>query len=372
MTNIDERFPIGGIHHVTEITSNAQRIYDFFTNILGLRLAKLTVNQDDYQTYHLYFTDEDGNAGTDITFFDFPGLPQGQHGNYSIDRSSFRVPTDASLSYWAQRFDEAQVAHGPINERFGKRFMNFVDFDNQQYALISDEQNEGVAGGIPWEKSNVAKEHAIIGLGPTFIKLPAVENVKGILEEVLGFKYLGTDGSFHRFEVGAGGNGATVIVEESDDKQFALQAYGSIHHMALRVADPEALHYWVERINAYRFRHSGLVDRYYFSSEYFQIAPGVLFEIATDTPGVGALQDVQAGLAKIDNYEQALITSGFWIDETKDEAGTDLSLPPHLFPAGEAAKAKAAAILRPLDTSDANRDRSDDPLWTMADVLKER
>lgn len=101
---IDQRYPLGGIHHVTAISSSAQHIYDFFTNILGLRLAKLTVNQDDYETYHLYFTDEDGNAGTDMTFFDFPGIPKGTKGTNNIDRASFRVPSDASLTYWLARF----------------------------------------------------------------------------------------------------------------------------------------------------------------------------------------------------------------------------------------------------------------------------
>ena len=131
---IDERYPLGGIHHVTAISSSAQHIYDFFTNILGLRLAKLTVNQDDYETYHLYFTDEDGNGGTDMTFFDFLGIPKGTN---NIDRASFRVPSDNSLTYWLTRFEQAEVIHGEIKTRFGKKFVEFEDFDGQQYHFLT-------------------------------------------------------------------------------------------------------------------------------------------------------------------------------------------------------------------------------------------
>ena len=121
MTKLNSEFALGGIHHVTAITSSAQKTYDFFTNILGLRLAKLTVNQDDYDTYHLYFTDEEGNPGTDMTFFDFPGIGAGSHGINSIDRISFRVAQDISLEYWHQRFEAAAVPHGLVAERFGKK-----------------------------------------------------------------------------------------------------------------------------------------------------------------------------------------------------------------------------------------------------------
>lgn len=132
---------IRGIHHVTAMTSNARKIYRFFTDLLGLRLIKKTVNQDDIETYHLYFTDDLGTAGTDMTFFDFPMIPKGTKGTNSISRTSFRVPSDAALKWWAERFDAHEVAHGQIGERFGKKYLTFEDFDQQSYQLISDENN---------------------------------------------------------------------------------------------------------------------------------------------------------------------------------------------------------------------------------------
>ena len=366
---IDDRYPLAGIHHVTAISSSAQHIYDFFTNILGLRLAKLTVNQDDYETYHLYFTDEDGNAGTDMTFFDFPGIPKGTKGTNNIDRASFRVPSDDSLTYWLTRFEQAEVIHGEIKTRFGKKFVEFEDFDGQQYQLISDETNVGVPAGQPWQLSNVPDEHAIVGLGPVFVKVANYEHMDLVLDKVLGFRKTGDEGAFHQYELAEGGNGATLIIEDAPNEGVAWQGFGNIHHLALRVKDPESLSYWIERIKSFRFPDSGLVDRFYFSSEYFRVAPQVLFELATDTPGIGALDMAKSGAGKVDSYEEALMTSGFWIDETKEEAGLDLSLPPHLFPGDEAVKAATVARLRPLDTSDAHDKRDDNDIWTISRVL---
>lgn len=371
VTEIPENLVLGGVHHVTAITSSAQKIYDFFTNILGLRLAKLTVNQDDYETYHLFFTEEDVH-GADMTFFDFKGIPKGQHGVNSIERASFRVPTDASLAYWVTRFDDAHVAHGEITSKFGQKTLAFTDFDGQRYQLISDQNNSGdAATGRSWQLSNVPAEHGITGLGPVFIKVEKPDNLRSILETVFGFKYAGKEADLHLFEVANGGNGAALILQEaSEHEQHAYQGYGTIHHLALGTPNPETLTYWINRIKSFRLPHSGLVDRFYFSSEYVRVAPGVLFEIATYTPGIGALDMVKSGMGVVDSYEEALMTSGFWIDQTKEASGLSLSLPSHLFPGNEAAKAQLAASLRPLDTSDAHHDRRKDPLWTVEKVLE--
>ncbi|MGY3736707.1 VOC family protein [Lactococcus taiwanensis] len=367
--SIPNSYILGGVHHVTAITSSAQKIYDFFTNILGLRLAKLTVNQDDYETYHLYFTEEDGK-GADMTFFDFKGIPQGKHGMNNIERASFRVPSDASLDYWEERFTKAHVSHGKIQEKFGQQTLEFEDFDGQRYQLISDQSNTGAPSkGRSWQLSNVPAEHGITGLGPVFVKVENPEGLRLVLESVFGFRYAGTEGSLSLYEVAQGGNGAALILEEAAQEDvYAYQGYGTIHHLALGTTDPDSLNYWIERINAFRLPNSGLVDRFYFSSEYVRVAPGVLFEIATYTPGIGALEMAKSGLGQVDSYEEALITSGFWIDESKEESGKQLSLPPHLFPGDEATKARTAAALRPLDTSDTMRDRSMDDLWTLERV----
>lgn len=320
---------IRGLHHVTAITSSSPKIYDFFTNVLGLRLIEKTVNQDDIQTYHLYFTDDMGSAGTDVTFFDFPGIQKGRRGTNSISRTGFRVQSDLALSFWAERFSALEIKHGQIFEQFGKKILHFEDFDGQQYQLVSDENDHGVAPGTPWKNSPVEKENTVVGLGPTVVTVSNYDHMKLLLEEVLVFNYVATDGQFHLFEIGEGGNGASLIIEHRNDLADAIQGYGSVHHLALRVADQDALRYWIKKIDELEFPNSGFVDRFYFASEYFMAAPGVLFELATDGPGF--LQD--------ENYETA---------------GEILSLPPFL----EGKRAEIEAMVRPFDTTAHNKPRT--------------
>ncbi|KAF1296130.1 glyoxalase [Enterococcus sp. JM4C] len=318
-----------GLHHVTAITSSAEKIYHFFTDILGLRLIKKTVNQDDIETYHLYFTDDLGSPGTDMTFFDFPGVPKGLKGTNTISRTSFRVKNDAALTYWVARFDEYQIEHGEISQRFGKKYLEFEDFDNQRYQLISDETNTGVPAGVPWKNANVPAESALIGLGPSFVTVENLDHMKLVLEQVLGFKHISTDGQFHLFEVGEGGNGASVIVEHRTDLPIAREGFGAVHHLAFRVENRESLEYWIKRLSQLEFPNSGYVQRYYFESEYFRAAPGILFELATDGPG-------------------------FLEDETYETAGEILALPPFLEPKRQ----EIEAYVRPFDTSKTNQQRS--------------
>lgn len=310
-----------GIHHVTAIISSAEKIYEFFTYVLGMRLVKKTVNQDDVHTYHLYFTDDVGAPGTDMTFFDFPGIPKGVHGTNEIAKTSFRVPNDASLNYWVNRFDRLQVKHTGIKEQFAKKTLTFVDFDEQQYQLISDEKNEGVSSGNPWQKGPIPLEHAITGLGPVFVRVDHIEYFKEMLEKVFEFKEVAKEGSFHLFEVGEGGNGAQVIVENNVILPKARQGYGTVHHAGFRVEDRSELEEWKERLNAFRFPNSGYVERYYFGSLYTNVYPQILFELATDGPG-------------------------FTGDEPYETLGEILSLPPFL----ESKRDQIKKIIRPLDT----------------------
>ena len=145
----------------------------------------------------------------------------------------FRSPSDASLEYWRKRFEEYEVAHGEIRSRFGKRYLEFHDFDNQLMQLVSDETNHGMAGGTPWKKSNVAPEHAILGLGPVVVTVSELEPFTETLTQVLGFKEtLPAEDSLHHFEVGEGGNGATLLVDHQPDLPPALEGYGNVHHLA--------------------------------------------------------------------------------------------------------------------------------------------
>ncbi len=310
-----------GIHHVTAITSSAEKNYEFFTYVLGMRLVKKTVNQDDIQTYHLFFADDTGSAGTDMTFFDFPGIPKGVHGTNEIAKTSFRVPSDAALKYWVKRFDRMEVKHTGIKEQFGKKTLSFIDFDDQHYQLISDEFNKGVESGTPWKKGPIPLENAITGLGPVFIRIANFDYFKEMMEKVLQFKEIAKEGSFHLFEVGEGGNGAQVIVEQNILLPEGRQGFGTVHHVAFRVDDRAALDEWNKRYQSFGFQTSGHVDRFFFESLYARVAPQILFELATDGPG-------------------------FMGDEPYETLGEKLSLPPFLEPKRE----QIEKMVRPIDT----------------------
>ncbi len=163
--------------------------------------------------------------------------------------------------------------------------LEFEDFDHQFYQLISDENNIGVAGGTPWKNSNIPSEYAITDLGPVFVRVSQMEPLQLLLEQTLEFKLTDQTGAFSLFEVGQGGNGASIIVEQRADLPKAIEGFGNIHHLALRVADEEALRHWIHVINQINVPSSGFVDRFYFQSEYFLAATHVLFELATDGPG---------------------------------------------------------------------------------------
>lgn len=311
-----------GIHHVTAMTSSAEKNYHFFTEVLGMRLVKKTVNQDDIQTYHTFFADDRGSAGTDMTFFDFPGIPKGTKGTNSISKTSFRVPSDKALDYWLERFDQHNVTHTGLTSQFGNKSIQFVDFDGQQYQLISDEHNPGVPAGIPWQKGPVPYDYAIVGLGPIFLTVSSLDAMRLMLVEVMKMKEIAQEDNAYLFEVGEGGNGGQVIVEHRDDLPQAMEGFGNVHHVAFRVEDRAALEAWISRIQDYSLPQSGYVDRFYFESLYVRVGPHILFEFATDGPG-------------------------FMQDEPYETMGEKLSLPPFL----EAERAEIERMVRPFDTT---------------------
>jgi glyoxalase family protein len=316
-----------GIHHVTAITSSAEKNYEFFTYVLGMRLVKKTVNQDDIQTYHLFFADDTGSPGTDMTFFDFPGIPKGSHGTNEIFKTSFRVPSDAAIDYWLKRFDRLEIKHTGVKEQFGKKTLSFADFDDQQYQLISDEKNEGVASGTPWQDGPIPLEYAITGLGPLFVRISDFDYFKQMMEKVLHFKEIDQNGSLHLFEVGEGGNGAQVIVEYNAVLPNAMQGFGTVHHAAFRVEDRSVLEEWQKHLEGIGLQTSGFVDRFFFGSLYSRVAPQILFEFATDGPG-------------------------FMGDEPYETLGEKLSLPPFL----ESKREQIEEMVRPIDTVRSTKD----------------
>ncbi|VEU80414.1 ring-cleaving dioxygenase [Haploplasma axanthum] len=274
-----------GIHHVTAITSSAEKIYEFFTYILGLRLVKKTINQDDINTYHLFFADDLGSAGTDITFFDFRGIDKALHGTNEINRTGFRVKDDKSLDYWVKRFKHYNVKNDGIKEMFGKKVLFFEDFDGGLYTIFSDQNNLGIKSGTPWKKGPVPDEFAITGLGPIFLNVSRLKGMDTMLTEVLLMRKIQTEGKYHLYEMGTGGNGASVIVKEDTTSVQGYQGYGGIHHVAFRVNDLKELEEWRIRLEKFGAPNSGYVDRFYFGSLYTRLYLNILFEIATDGPG---------------------------------------------------------------------------------------
>ena len=310
-----------GIHHVTAITSSAANIYQFYTTILGVRMVKKNVNQDDVKTYHLYFGDDRGSAGTAMTFFDFADIAQARHGTNEISRTSFRVPSDEANAYYKKRFAKYRVAYEPVT-LFGHQMLFFEDFDGQPYALVSDEHNQGIGSGFPWERGPIPNEYAITGLGPAFLQVSRLAQMEALLVQRLGMRKTAVDGNLHQFMMGEGGNGATVIVEEDLHALPATQGYGGVHHLAFRVEDREELEAWQTNFDRYQMRHSGYVERFYFGSLYTRPYPEILFELATDGPGF------------IDD------------EESYEILGEKLTLPPHLRPYRQQIEEQ----LQPFDT----------------------
>lgn len=318
---------IHGIHHVTAITSSAERIYDFFTRVLGLRLVKKTVNQDDIYTYHLFFADDQGSPGTDMTFFDFLGSPKAIKGTDEIAKTGFRVQTDLALSYWEKRFDRLQIRYEKAKEITGLKCVEFYDFDDQSYMICSDENHPGVAPGHPWKHGPIPDEYAIIGLGPIYFRVSDLEKFDRVAKDILGFKRTFHEGFLSRYEVEPGGLGASLIVEFNPDHHRAVQGFGGIHHLAFRISDLSDIQGWINTLNHLGYRHSGHVNRFYFHSLYTRLYPNMLFEFATDGPGF------------IDD------------EETYETLGEKLSLPPQL----RKSRAQIETLIRPIDTSKTNQ-----------------
>lgn len=309
-----------GMHHLTAITADAPANKRFYTGTLGLRLVKKTVNQDDTSAYHLFYADGQGNAGTDITFFDWPAARE-RRGTRSISRTGLRVAED-SLDYWAGRLADAGLAMGRVGMLDGRASLDFEDPEGQRLRLVAD----GPGAAHPWVQSPVPAAHQIRGLGPVTISVPELAPTEALLTGVLGMRrlrdYASPDGEgvVHVFAMGEGGPAAELHVAVQPGLPVARQGAGGVHHVAFRVADRAALSEWAQRVRGFRIPSSGEVERFYFRSLYFREPGGNLFELATDGPG-------------------------FAVDEPAATMGEALSLPPFL----ESRRAQIEAGLKPLD-----------------------
>jgi len=311
-----------GIHHLTAITADAPGNKHFYTETLGMRLVKKTVNQDDTSAYHLFYADGKATLGTDLTFFDWPVQPE-RRGTHSISRTGLRVAGETALEFWAGHLrDKARVV-SDIQTVDGRASIDFEDPEGQRFRLI-DDGSQGSSN--PWEKSPIAAEHQVRGLGPITISVPKKGPTDKVLTELMNMtevrEYPSPDGegTVHVYQMGEGGPSAELHVAVQPGLPFARQGAGAVHHVAFRTPDPAGLSAWTERVSQFRVPSSGEVERYYFRSLYFREPGGNLFEIATDGPG-------------------------FAVDEPLDTLGERLALPPFL----EGRRASIEAGLKPLD-----------------------
>lgn len=320
---------IKGIHHISAFTASAEKNVHFYTEILGLRIVKKTVNQDNDGMYHLFYGDEVGSAGTEVTFFEIDHAGANRDGNNSISTVSLRVPNDEALRYFKERFEKYDVPHEEITQRGSRLSLFFKDFEGSRLLLVSEKNDAPVPMskmGQPWTKV-IPEAYAIRGLGPVYLTLDNIETTQRVLTEIMGFRQTGHYTSFVPdqpdilvLESGEGGAGTEIHIEERHDLPKERLGRGGVHHVAFRVENEAEIIEWSAKLSEAGFKNSGLVDRYYFQSLYFREPNGILFEIATDGPG-------------------------FTTDETLEQLGHSLALPPFLEPRRAAIEAK----LKPLD-----------------------
>ena len=313
-----------GLHHVTSVTGNAKGNVAFYTQVLGLRLVKKTVNQDDVSAYHLFYADKLGSPGTDITFFDWPQTGPSKRGTDSIVNTMFRVNGRAALDYWETRLTELQVKHQPVETFAERTILRFEDPEGQRLTLV-DDRGAPFEGEV-WDGAGVPIEHALRGFYGIMLSIRRLGQIEPILTRALNYtqsgQYPNPDNAQETitvFSMDGGGAGKEVFVIEQPQLFPAQLGYGGTHHVAFRVRDDKEQEAWNKHLAQLGVPTSGVVDRFYFRSLYFRISNGILFELATDGPG-------------------------FATDEPLDTLGEKLALPPFL----ELHRAQIEAGLKPI------------------------
>ncbi len=328
---------LGGLHHLTAVTARAGANLSMARDVLGMRLVKRTVNQDDVSAYHLFYGDAIGRPGTELTFFEWSHVPKRQPGTGEVAETGLRIPSDAALDWWEARLraDARMIVRGRTT-RAGRPALRFSDAEGQPFALIVDANAPAPADAATaeleraeqewWKTAPVPREHAILGLGPVVLHVRSLEPTARFLTGVMGMteagRYADPDSAAREISVyamGPGGASAEVHVLPRSDLPRAVQGFGGVHHVAFRVTDHAAQQAWLAHLTSLGVPNSGLVERYYFESLYFREPGGTLFELATDGPGFSA-------------------------DEDPRTLGDSLALPPFLEPR----RASIEAGLKPL------------------------
>jgi len=305
---------ISGLHHVTAISGNARLNASFYTQVLGLRLVKRTVNLDDRDTFHLYYGDAAGRPGTLVTFFvRLDQRQSGRTGNRQVTGLRFGVPP-TSLDYWAQRLGWCGVQGHEVRACGDAEALSFRDPEGLTIALVG-------APGLPADgnSSGGQSPHAIHGLHGIELTVPDLAPTYALLTDVMGLKETGSRANWRR--LAAPGNGPGMFVDLQADAELpdGSIGVGSVHHVAFRARDAEQQHLWQRRLRQAGLDVTEVRDRKYFRSIYFSEPGGIRFEIATDAPG-------------------------FAVDEEAPDFGSRLQLPASLEPVREALEARLGAL----------------------------
>ena len=286
-----------GLHHITAIAGQARRNYYFYTQVLGLRLVKKTVNFDDPGTYHFYFGDAKGSPGTILTFFPWEDIQKGKPGNGMATEIGYAIPK-GSLAFWKDRLQSHSLKEE--NERFGESFLQFEDPDGLILNLVVPSADDE---RLPWTGNGVGAKEAIRGFHDVTLTVRRLEPTANVLTDIFGYCAVASEGNRHRFITDAVSRGNVVDIVEDPHGVQGINAGGTNHHVAFRVQDDKVMMELREKVLKKGLHITEKIDRNYFYSLYFREPGGILFEIASDNPG-------------------------FLIDESLDKLGSQLMLPP--------------------------------------------
>ena len=295
---------VNGLHHITAISGNAQENLDFYAGVLGMRLVKKSVNQDDPGTYHLFYADAAGHPGTDLTFFPWEQLAPPVMGHGLANEVELEVPV-GSLSFWGPRLEKYGASISAVETRFGNNVLPLVDPHGLKLALVEADTRRPFE---PWAGGPVAAEHQVRGLFGARVWERDLATTTAFLESALGFQRLGEEKSWVRY--GFPQSAGVIDLREMPSERRGRWGVGSVHHLAWRVDDDAHQSEVRDAVIAAAGHPTPVIDRFWFKSVYFQEPGGVLFELATDGPG-------------------------FAVDEDPAHLGETLVLPPFLEPMRE-------------------------------------
>jgi len=293
---------VKGVHHITLCPGGAQEDVDFFTKVLGQRLVKQTVLMDgSIPIYHLYYANADVEIGSVATTFPY-SRKQGRAGSGQLSATSYTVPQGA-VSFWKEHLERHKVEHSGVQERFGAKFIRFHHPAGLLFEVVEDATDKR----NPWTTKEVSKDVATRGFLGAVLSVRDVRDQESFFVEALGFKKTGVDGPYHRFEIAGGGPSRTLDLHHEPDRLPGSWGFGAgtAHHIAMNLEDDETMVKQKARYEELGFTDcSEIKDRFYFHSMYTRSPGGILIECTSNVPG------------------------GFYQDETPEELGTKLHLPP--------------------------------------------